>query len=73
MRAGIWTVGALALLGGCGKLLPSDQQLDAAAKSFEERESLRIRQKTVQAHDDDGFSPDDEVEFEGDEKDKTQD
>lgn len=65
-------MGALALLGGCGQLLPSDQQFDAAAKSFEERESLRIRQKAVQAHDDDGFSPDDEVEFESDDKDTAQ-
>ena len=46
----------LALLSGCGKLLPSDEEIDRIGARIEARESRRIRQEAVGDKHDYGFS-----------------
>ena len=55
-------VGLLAVLAGCGAALPSDEELDVAAKRFEKSENTKIKQKYLEDPDPNGFSDDDEVE-----------
>ena len=46
----------LALLSGCGQLLPSDEEIDRIGDRVEARESRRIRQEAVRDKHDYGFS-----------------
>ena len=62
MPKSVVLAGLLALLAGCSGALPSDEELDIAAKQFEKSESTKIKQKYLEDPDPNGFSDDDEVE-----------
>ncbi len=67
-RARTFMVGALFLLSACDAMLPSDEEIDAAAERFEERERKRIIQATAGDPDDDGFTSNEEVDLGSDEQ-----
>ena len=58
----------LALLSGCGQLLPSDEEIDRIGERVEARESRRIRQEAVRDKHDYGFSAEAEGAAHADEK-----
>ncbi len=62
-RARTYLVGALFMLSACDAMLPSDEEIDAAAKRFEEGERKRIIQATAGDPDDDGFTNNEEVDL----------
>ena len=59
---GVVLIGPLALFAGCSGAGPTDEELEVAVKQFEQRETIRIKQKYLEDPTPNGFSDDDEVE-----------